>query len=119
MLESPAHRVLSRAALQFLARLEIELCHHGGNDHGKLPLTFQDWIDYGIHRAAVAPAQRETTALGLIKRGRGVNVDFRQPNLTYVHGRDGVQPTREWRKIKTLEEAESIALRRTLRGLVS
>jgi hypothetical protein len=115
MLRSPARRVLSRAARQFLDRLEIELCDHGGNDNGRLPLTFDDCVDHGIHRNAVAPAQREAVKLGfaeLTKRGRGGNAEYREPNLwrlTYVHGRGGIEPTHEWRKIVSLEEAEAIA----------
>ena len=35
MLESPAYRVLSRSAHMVLARIEIELAHHGGNDNGR------------------------------------------------------------------------------------
>ena len=34
MLESPAYRVMSLAAHRVIARIEIELCHHGGNDNG-------------------------------------------------------------------------------------
>src|SRR5262245_31133553 len=64
MLRSPPRIVLSRAARQFLDRLEIELCDHGGNDNGRLPLTFADCVAYGIHRNSVAAAQREAIALG-------------------------------------------------------
>jgi hypothetical protein len=32
MLESPAYRVLSRAAHQVLTRIEIEHAHHGGKE---------------------------------------------------------------------------------------
>jgi hypothetical protein len=115
MLRSPARRVLSRGARQFLDRLEIELCDHGGNDNGRLPLTFDDCVKHGIHRNAVAPAQRESVALGFVeltKRGRGGNADSREANLwrlTYVLDRGGAEPTHEWRKIKTIEEAEAIA----------
>jgi hypothetical protein len=54
MLRSPARRVLSRAAQQFLDRLEIELCDHGGNDNGRLPLTFADLVEHGIHRNSIS-----------------------------------------------------------------
>jgi hypothetical protein len=115
MLRSPARCVLSRGARQFLDRLEIELCDHGGNDNGRLPLTFEDLVEYGIHRNSIAPAQREAIALGfavLTRRGHGGNAESRQPNLwrlTYVAGRDGIEPTHEWRRIKTLEQAEAMA----------
>jgi hypothetical protein len=62
MLESPAFRVLSRGAHQFLTRLEIELAHHGGNDNGRLPLTYQDLIDYGMSRNQTYPSTTATSS---------------------------------------------------------
>jgi hypothetical protein len=117
MLESPAYRTLSRAALLVISRIEIELAHHGGNDNGRLPVTTDQFVEYGIHRSAVAPAIREAEALGFIKvteRGRGGNAEHRRPNrfyLTFSNGRGAKSqpPTHEWRCIKTLEEAERIA----------
>jgi hypothetical protein len=117
LLESPAYRVLSLSGHRVISRIEIELANHGGNDNNKLPVTFNDFVDYGIDRAAVAPAMREAEALGFIRiteRGRGGNSEFRRPNLfglTFAHGRDARSnpPTHEWRKIKTLEQALDIA----------
>jgi hypothetical protein len=83
MLESPAYRVLSRSAHMVIARLEIELAHHGGNDNGKLPVTTDDFIEYGMHRGSVAPAIREAEALGFIRvteRGRGGNAEHGPTN---------------------------------------
>jgi hypothetical protein len=114
MLESPAWSTLSRGAHQFLSRLEIELAHHGGNDNGKLPLTYANLIDYGMGRDQIAPAMREAVALGFAectKRGRGGNADSRAPSkwrITYAHCISD-QPTHEWRKIKTMLEAKAIA----------
>jgi hypothetical protein len=100
MLESPAYCVLSHAAHRILARLEIELGHHGGNDNGKLPLTYTEFEQYGIRRHAIAPALRELQALGFIEiteQGRAGNREFRRPNkyrITYRHiGR--ADPTNE------------------------
>ena len=118
MLESPAYRVLSRSALMVISRIEIELAHHGGNDNGRLPVTTDQFVKYGgLHRSAVAPAIREAEALGFIKvieRGRGGNAEYRRPNmfyLTFANARDAKSepPTHEWRRIKTVEEAERIA----------
>jgi hypothetical protein len=117
MLESPAYRTLSLSAHRVIARIEIELAHHGGNDNGKLPVTYQDLIEYGIDRDAIAPALREAEALGFIEltqRGRGGNAEYRMPNLyrlTFANERYSRQapPTHEWRKIKTIEEAREIA----------
>jgi hypothetical protein len=117
MLESPAYRALSLSGHRVISRIEIELGSHGGNDNGRLPVTFDDFVEYGIDRDCIAPAIREAEALGFIRvteRGRGGNAEHRQPNkffLTFSHGRDSRAnpPTHDWRKIKTLEEAMQIA----------
>jgi hypothetical protein len=114
MMESPAFQVLSLSGRRVLDRLEIEHAHHGGNDNGHLPVTYDQFIEYGIHRNAVCPAIREIEALGFVQiteRGRAGNAEWRRPNkfrLTYRQaGRAAI--TDEWRNIKTIEEAEVIA----------
>ena len=116
MLESPAYRVLSRSAHMVIARVEIELAHHGGNDNDRLPITTEDFIAYGMDRSSVAPAIREAEALGFIRveRGRGGNADYRTPSLfgsTFAQHLNSHRnpPTDDWRRIKTVEEAERIA----------
>jgi hypothetical protein len=117
MLESPAYRALSLSAHKVISRLEIELAHHGGNDNGKLPCTYLDFIEYGINKDCIAPAIRESIALGFIKctrQGHGGNADCREESwylLTFAHARGGRQspPTHDWRRIKTFEEALQIA----------
>jgi hypothetical protein len=102
MLESPAYRALSLSAHRVLARLEIELGHHGGTDNGRLPVTYTDFQSYGIERKSIPPALREVQALGFVRiteRGRPSKSDFdRHPNyfeLTYIHGAHGEEPTHE------------------------
>jgi len=117
MLESPAYRVLSRSAHLVISRIEVELAHHGGNDNGRLPVTTDQFVTFGMHRGSVAPAIREAEALGFIRiteRGRAGDAEHGAPNrffLTFTHGRNSRQepPTHDWRHIKTREEAEEIA----------
>jgi hypothetical protein len=115
MLESPAYRALSGPAHRILARLEIEHGRHGGFENGRLPVTFRDFIGYGMDRHSIAPAIRECVALGFIEvtvQGRAGNAEFRQPNvfrLTYVFTQDGAA-TNEWQKIETLKGARILAL---------
>ena len=114
MLESPAYRALSLPAHRVLSRIEIELAHHGGRDNGKLPVTFDHFVEYGVRRHSVASAIRELEALGFIEvteQGRAGNAEWRRPNKfrltnSYV-GR--AQPTNEWARIKTDEDAKTIA----------
>jgi hypothetical protein len=116
MLESPAFRVLSLSGRRVLDRVEIELAHHGGTDNGNLPVTYDDFQEFGMDRHAVAPGIRECEALGFLEitqRGRAGNAEWRSPNrfrLTYRHT-DRAGPTDDWRKIKSMEEAWAIARR--------
>ena len=64
MLESPAFQVLSLAGHRVLARIEIELAHHGGNDNGRLPVTFNHFAEYGMDRHAIAPRCGRCVPLG-------------------------------------------------------
>ena len=114
MMELPAFRVLSHSARRVLDRIEIEHAHHGGQDNGRLPVTYSDFVAYGIHRHAVAPAVREVDALGFARvteRGRAGNAEFRAPNLfglTYRATKDA-PATNDWKRIATIEEAQAIA----------
>jgi hypothetical protein len=114
MIKSPAWSVLSLSARRVLDRIEIERADHGGNDNGRLPVTYDDFERYGIHRHAIRAAIQETVALGfaeITERGRAGNAEFRSPHkfrLTYFHvGR--APPTNEWQRIETLEEAQALA----------
>jgi hypothetical protein len=112
MLRSAAWRALSLSARRVLDRVEIELADHGGTDNGKLPVTYDDFERYGIHRHAIAPAIREVVALGFVEiteAGRAGNAEWRKPNyfrLTYRNTK--YSPTDEWNKIAE-DKAEFIA----------
>jgi DNA-binding transcriptional MocR family regulator len=115
MLESPAYRALSLSAHRVMDRISIELAHHGGNDNGKLPVTYEQFMEYGIDRHAVAPALRELEALGFIEvtqRGRPSAGEFRLPNLfriTWVNCKSMPTPSHEWRRVPDTETAEALA----------
>ena len=116
MLESPSYRVLSLSARRVLDRLEIELGHHGGTGNGDLPVTYDQFQEYGIDRQAIRPAIREAIALGFLeitKEGRAGNAEWRQPNrfrLTYRPSKgERAYGTNEWRRMQSLEEAAAIA----------
>jgi hypothetical protein len=113
MMESPAFRVLSHSARRILDRLEIEIAHHGGNDNGRLPCTFDHFAEYGIDRHSIAPALREVEALKFIEvteRGRAGNAEYRRPNLFRLTYRPvgRALATDEWRSIKTEADAKML-----------
>lgn len=115
-LESPRWRTLTLSARMVIERIELEFLRHAGHENGKLKVTYQDFMDYGIARNAVAPALREATEMGFIKcitHGCAGNANYRAPNeylLTYLPGmgeRDyGKGP---WRQETTMEAARDIA----------
>lgn len=117
MMESPAYRALSLSAHRVLDRVCIELAHHGGNDNGALPVTYEQFQQYGVHRHAIAPAIRELVALGFLvvtQRGRPSAGENRWPNLfriTWVNCRSTskAEQTNEWRKVPDTQTAERIA----------
>jgi hypothetical protein len=114
MLNSPAWRALSLSAHRILDRIEIELCRHGGRDNGKLPVTYEDFVEYGIERHAIAPALRELQALGLNEieqQGLAGNADMRRSHLfrlTYLPTNQA-PATNNWRNITTLQQAKTVA----------
>jgi hypothetical protein len=117
MLQSPAYRTLSLSARKILDRLEIEFERHGRNplENGCLPCTYEDFVEYGIHRQAIAPAIRELVALGFIRitrKGSAGNESHRQPTLyliSYRHAGSDYRLEDGWKAILTIEEAEARA----------
>lgn len=115
MISSPAWRALSLSGLRVIARVCIELANHGGRDNGKLPVTFDQFEEYGIHRHAIAPAIREVCALGFIektKQGRVSAGGFNEASeyrLTFTYTDAKCPPTHEWKRVPNLFAAEQIA----------
>jgi hypothetical protein len=111
MMESPAYRALSLPARRCLDRIEIELGHHAGCDNGRLAVTYEHLVEYGVRRHSINAALHELSALGFIEvteQGVAGNAEHRAPNryrLTY-HRAGRAKPTHEWRRIKTMEEAQ-------------
>jgi hypothetical protein len=92
---------------------KLKMADHGGTDNGKLPVTYDDFERYGIHRHAIGPAIREVVALGFVEiteAGRAGNAEWRKPNLfRLTYRQTKYEPTNDWDKIKTPEEAEAMA----------
>jgi hypothetical protein len=115
MLESPAWRVLTPAGRKVIERVEVELANHGGKDNGKLPVTYKDFVEFGIDRHAVKPGLSEVVALGFLevtRQGRAGNAEWRQPSLyrlTFRHS-EGIlgDGSHEWRRTKTIDEAREL-----------
>lgn len=121
MLRSPAYQALSLSARRCLDRLQIELAQHGGRDNGSLPCTYNQFVEFGIHRHAIPSGLRELQALGFVEKtvqGRASAGEFRSPNkyrLTFRHTENDY-PTDEWNLIKAFQEAKAIAKRARSQG---
>jgi hypothetical protein len=103
-----------------LLRIELELRQHAGRCNGKLIVTKEQFVEFGLHPRMVAPALRELEALGIIRieHGRGGNAEHRQPNRFLLNCLCGAvdadeQITNAWRLFKTMDEA--VEVRRTAR----
>jgi hypothetical protein len=113
MLESPAWRVLPLSSLRIISRICIELRRHGGRAERGVPVTFDDFEEYGIHRHAIASAIRVAVALGfieIVEQGRAGNAEFRRATRyrpTFSPMVDW-SPTFAYRRTDTIEEAERI-----------
>jgi hypothetical protein len=117
MQRSPAYLALSLSARKVLDRLEIEFAKHGGNplENGNLPCTYEHFKEYGIGENQVGPAIKEVVALGFIRTtspGSAGNAGYREAArylLTYRHAGSDKRIEDGWKRIKTMEEAETIA----------
>jgi len=116
MIESPAMRALSHSAIRVMHRLEIEHMAHGGAENGHLIATHDQFKEWGVPQNSISSAIRELVALGFVeitRNGAAGNAQYRRPanyRLTYVNNKSRAQPTHEWRKIKTTEDAEELAV---------
>jgi hypothetical protein len=117
MKESPAWKALTLSARRVLDRIEIEFGKHKGKPeaNGELVVTYEDFVEYGIGRTEIGPAIRELVALGFIRITRaGVagNADQRQATMfliTYQPNGSAQYLDDGWKRIKTDEEADSVA----------
>ena len=106
-----------------MLRIELELRQHAGRCNGKLIVTKEQFVEFGLHPRMVAPALRELEALGIIRieHGRGGNAEHRQPNrflLNYLCGAVDAdeQITNAWRLFKPWTKLwKSVALPARLR----
>jgi hypothetical protein len=113
MLESPAYRVLSGGAEKVIARIAIEHMGHGGGLNGALPVTHNNFADYGIRRASILAFLSEAAVLGFVDRtqkGQRRYGDFEGApalyRLTWLPTHDGKPATNEWQRFESIEDAK-------------
>lgn len=107
---SPAWKALRSNDKLVLERLEEEHMAHAGTTDA-LPVTFSDFEEWGIRRAAIAESIARVEALGFVEctdRGRASRAEHRFPakyRLTYAHG-PKVRVTDDWEKVVDQDDAQ-------------
>lgn len=104
LMVSPAWAVRPMPLIRLLGRLEIEHLRHGGQNNGRLYVSYSQFVAGGISRRTIAAAIEAGGRLGLLEvvRSDVISGDLREPNayrLTYVEGLNGKAPTDEWRTV--------------------
>jgi hypothetical protein len=113
LLASPVWGVLTLADHKVLYRMCLEHMAHGGRENGRLFCTYNDFVKYGVRRAAIPDAIRRLEAFGLIEvvqRGRITRAGFKHPaiyRLTFVQG--NIAATDEWKRVSDVETARRLA----------
>ncbi|MHA6686891.1 hypothetical protein [Mesorhizobium sp. A556] len=108
LLESPAYRTLSLNARRAFDRLLIEHIGHGRLENGRLTVTHEQFIDYGVTLDLIADALDEMIYKGLLRAERGkAGNGTAHPTvftLTFDGIYDGASASNEWKKF-TMAEA--------------
>jgi hypothetical protein len=115
---SPAWRGAPDDCRRVLDRLEVEHLRHRLQQNGALVCLYDDFVEWGVRRAAVRLAIEQAVALGFLeitRRGYPARMEVRVPSLyrlTYVKSfQNTPAPTDEWRNLKSAEEVRQ-ALKR-------
>ena len=107
LMGSAAYRTLSVNAFRAFSRILIEHNAHAALENGKLIITHDQFVAYGLTGELVADAIDELEYKGLIRVQRGrAGVGTPHSNiytLTYVGDHEGAPATNDWRRV-TMEK---------------
>ena len=120
MLASPAWRALTGNAMKIVMRIALEHLRHGGVENGKLPVTYTDFVKFGVRRNTVRESILVAQHLGFIDRTSTGEVpwhgDIRAPgtfSLTWLPRYNGAPPSNRWTKIKDDADARGALCAKT------
>lgn len=107
---SPAWQHRPKPVARLLERIQIEHLRHGGKENGRLCVSFDQLVDYGLSRRVVHEAIKAACDLGLLGLVQHDQIvgNIRPPNeyrLTYVPAREKRAPTDEWRYVSETQAA--------------
>jgi hypothetical protein len=115
MLTSPAWRNLTGNAMKVVMRIALEHLRHGSLENGKLPVTYQDFVRWGVRKNSIREALLVAIHLGWIDRTSVGDVpwdgsDLRRPStygLTWLPQHTGASASNRWTRIKTDLDAKT------------
>jgi hypothetical protein len=120
LIESGAMRALSINARRILDRIRIEHMSHAGLENGRLKVTWNDFVKFGVARRFIAAAQAEIIAVGIVaieRHGRkfygedkGAPTEYRLTYLPVAEPGDFRPPTNEWKRFGTNVKAATNAI---------
>jgi hypothetical protein len=110
---APRGPVLPGEGKTVISRIEYEHLKHGGKDNGRLPVTYEDFAEFGLSTEAAVRGVLFAEGLGFISVTVATEIksNIRPPNL-YSLGWlplcDMTPAARTWQKFKTVEEAQQV-----------
>ena len=121
LLRSPAWRARSINTVRFVEFLLVEHMAHSGQENGLLLAPYDQLEAWGIGRRFISDTIDEAEALGLVAVARGGKKGLVKNHLsryrltfyaTQIRPEDGsarywIEPTDEWRRLKTLADIET------------
>jgi hypothetical protein len=120
MMQSAAYRALSASARVVLDRIMREHMEQGGNENGRLKVTWRDFKRAGVLDRQITGAIAEVEALGWAKRttfgrrvcgeDRGASAQFRLTWLPVFEPDNKTEPTNDWKRLgDDMAEAKRVA----------
>jgi hypothetical protein len=127
IMESGAFRALSINGRRALDRIMIEHMRHGGQENGRLKVTWNDFVKFGIGRRFISQALGELISAGLVAieiPGRhichGMPGDPTQYRLTWLpvaEPNNFRPPTNEWKRfVDDVDAARKAVIVQTRKG---
>jgi hypothetical protein len=119
LLSSRAYRSLSGNAYRALSCIACEHMSHAGLENGRLKVTYDDFVTYGIRRNAIKGAIDELVASGLVAiarpgrhshgEDRGIATEFRLTWLPVGTPEDFQWPTNQWKNFSPSTDSVTVS----------
>jgi hypothetical protein len=125
MLRSGAMRSLSIHARRCLDRIMVEHMDHGGQENGRLKVTWGDFARFGVERHEIGPALKELVAVGLIEieslgraivwgKSKGTPAQYRLSHLPVSEPNNFRPASNQWKRFEEDVDAAKAAIKAAL-----